>query len=151
MAARMEAGERDRSRVLRRELEEMARDVRRAARVPFPARERLRRFLEALFDHAIEHPETYRLLLGGAPLAVDPALGATATATRIRLVDEVARILAGSVPTPQVAAASAGVVGFALANIGLCLAGRLVPEHAWRVTCEFCTWQLPPTDRLDDG
>jgi AcrR family transcriptional regulator len=129
--------------VAQQQLEEMTRELRRAARVPFPARVRLRRLLKTLFDYVIDHPGTYRLLFGDAALAVDPALGPAAAATRVRLTDEVARILAGSAPTPQVTAASAGVVGFALANIGLCLAGGLVPEHAWRVTCEFCTSQLP--------
>ena len=124
--------------VARQQLEEMASELRRAARVPFPPRVRLRRLLQALFDYVIDHPETFRLLFGGAALAADPLLGAAATSTRIRLIDEVARILAGSAPTPQVAAASAGVVGFALTNIGLCLAGGLLPEHALRVTCEFC-------------
>ena len=135
--------------VAQQQLAAMTRELRHAARVPFPARVRLRRLLKALFDYVIDHPGTYRLLLGDVARAVDPALGPAAITTRVRLIDEVARILAGSAPPPQVAAASAGVVGFALANIGLCLAGRLVPEHAWRLTCEFCTSQLPSTD-LDD-
>jgi hypothetical protein len=130
------------------QLEEMARELRRAARVPFPARVRMRRLLKALFDHVIDHPGTYRLLVGDATPVI-PALGLAATTTQVRLIDEVARVLAGSAPTPQVTAASAGIVGFALANIGLCLTGDLGPEHAWRVTCEFCTSQVPPTD-LDD-
>ena len=132
--------------VAQQQLEAMTEELRRAARVPFPARVRLRRLLKAMFDHVDTNPGTYRLLFSDAAVAVDPALGPAAIATRAQVAAEAAHILAGSAPTPQIAAASAGIVGFALANIGLCLAGGLDPEQAWRVTCEFCTSQLPPTD-----
>jgi hypothetical protein len=112
----------------------MLRELRRAARVPFPANVRLTRLLRALFDHLVEDPDMLRLLSGDT---------FPATAARAAVASEVAGLLAGSAPSAEVTAASAGVVGFALANVGLCLAGRLEVEHAFRVTRAFCTSRLP--------
>ena len=36
-------------------------------------------------------------------------------------------------------AASSGMLGFALANVELCIAGQVDAETAWRVTCEYAT------------
>jgi hypothetical protein len=35
--------------------------------------------------------------------------------------------------------ASTGMLGFALANVELCIAGQVDAETAWRVTCEYAT------------
>jgi hypothetical protein len=121
----------------------MVRELRRAARVPFPAKARLERLLERMFDYVLAHPGTHRLLLDEAVLAADDGLTPLATAARTELTAEVAGLLAGTAPLDEVAAASVGVVGFALANIGLCLSGALDAEQAKHVTCEFCTSQLP--------
>ena len=37
----------------------------------------------------------------------------------------------------ELLAASSGVLGFAIANLDLCLSGQLDTETAWRVTCEY--------------
>jgi len=47
-----------------------------------------------------------------------------------------------TLPADDLVAASSGLLGFALANVELCLAGQLEPEVAWRVTCEYATTRL---------
>jgi hypothetical protein len=57
----------------------------------------------------------------------------------VQITSQLATVLAESdLPPEDVVAASDGILGFTLANVKQCLAGRLDPEHAWRVTCAFC-------------
>ena len=124
-------------------LVELLQELRHAARVPFSSQSRLTHLLSALFAYFTESPGTYRLLFGDPALAQDPALASTTTSIRAQIASELAALLAGSaLPPDDVVAASVGVLGFALANVELCLAGQLEPEHAWRVTCLFCTSAL---------
>lgn len=118
-------------------LEELLVELRHAARVPFSAQARLTHLLSALFAHFSESPGTYRLLFG------ESALESTTTSVRAQIAAELAALVASSaLPPDDVVAASVGILGFALANVELCLAGRLEPEHAWRLTCLFCTTPL---------
>jgi hypothetical protein len=84
----------------------------------------------------------------------DPTLEAAATSVRVQIAGELASILAGSDLSPDdVVAASSGVLAFALANVELCIAGKLDPEHAWEVTCAFCAAPIgtPDEERAADG
>ena len=44
-----------------------------------------------------------------------------------------------ALPADDLVSASTGVLGFALANVELCIAGQVDAETAWRVTCEYAT------------
>jgi AcrR family transcriptional regulator len=121
-------------------LDELTRELRHAARVPFSPQARLRHVLSAVFAYFTENPGTYRLLFQDPAVAHDPVLESTTASIRAQIAAELATLLAGSaLPPDDVVAASVGILGFALANVELCLAGRLEPEHAWQVTCLFCT------------
>lgn len=132
--------------VVQQQLDDLVKELRRAARVPVPAQVRLTRLLTAMFRCITAKPGIYPLLFVDTVMAVDPALGPPVAAALAEMASEVAGLFAGSASPSEAAAAGAGVIGFTLANIGLCLAGGLDPEHAWRVTCEFCTSQLSSTD-----
>jgi len=120
-------------------LDEFTEELRRAARVPFSPRIRLRHLLSAVFGFFDQNPTAYRLLFQDPGVSHDPGVEAAAVTVRARIASEVATLLAGSrLPSEEVVAASAGIVGFALANVELCLAGQLEPEQAWEVTCAFC-------------
>jgi AcrR family transcriptional regulator len=133
--------------VARQQLDELVTELRRAARVPFPPRVRLTRLLTAMFRCIIAEPGIYPLLFIDAALAVDPALGPPVAAARAEIASEVAGLFADAASPSEAAAASAGVIGFTLSNIGLCLAGGLDPGQACRVTCGICTSQIPSTPR----
>ncbi|HMG41747.1 MAG TPA: TetR/AcrR family transcriptional regulator [Acidimicrobiales bacterium] len=135
-------------------LEELLRELRHAARVPFSPQARLTHLLSAIFTFFDENPDTYRLLFGDPAFSHDPAFASTATSIRAQIASELAKLLAGSsLPPDDVVAASVGILGFALANVELCLAGRLEPEHAWKVTCLFCAAPIgsPESTRPDEG
>src|SRR6266542_1627633 len=44
---------------------------------------------------------------------------------------------------PELLVASTGLLGFALANVELCLAGQVEAEIAWRITCKYAVGQFP--------
>jgi AcrR family transcriptional regulator len=124
-------------------LDELTRELRHAARVPFSPQARLTHLLSALFTFFGENPAAYRLLFRDPAVSHDPAVESAALAVRVQITSELATILAESKLAPDdVVAASAGILGFALSNVELCLAGRVEPEHAWKVTCAFC---VPPS------
>jgi AcrR family transcriptional regulator len=123
-------------------LEELTRELRHAARVPFSPQGRLAHLLSAMFTFFDENPGAYRLLFQDPPAWDDPAAEAAALTVRVQITSQLATVLAESdLPPEDVVAASDGILGFTLANVKQCLAGRLDPEHAWRVTCAFC---VPP-------
>jgi AcrR family transcriptional regulator len=124
-------------------LDELVAELRHAARVPFSPEARLSHLLSAIFTWFDENPATYGLLFRDPVVSPDPELESAALTVRAQIAGELATILAGSsLPPDDVVAASTGILGFALANVELCLHGRLDPEHAWRVTCAFCVAPL---------
>jgi AcrR family transcriptional regulator len=123
-------------------VDELVDELRHAARVPFSPEARLTHLLSAVFTFFDENPATYRLLFRDPVVSHDPAIETAALAVRTQIATELSSVLAASnLPPDDVVAASAGILGFALSNVEQCLAGRLDPEHAWRVTCAFC---VPP-------
>jgi len=114
-----------------------------AAKVPFSPRTRMEHLLGALFAFFDENPSAYRLLFRDPWVAHDETVEASAIATRVQIASELAALMAASgLPADDLVAASSGLLGFALANVELCLAGQLEPEVAWRVTCEYATGRL---------
>ena len=124
-------------------LGEFQQRLRQAAKVPFSPRTRMEHLLGALFAFFDENPSAYRLLFRDPWVAHDETVEASAIATRVQIASELAALMAGSgLPADDLVAASSGLLGFALANVELCLAGQLEPEIAWRVTCDYATARL---------
>jgi len=118
--------------------------LRQAAKVPFSPRTRMEHLLGALFAFFDENPTAYRLLFRDPWVTHDETVEAAAIATRVQIASELAALMAGSgLPADDLVAASSGLLGFALANVELCLADQLTPEIAWRVTCDYATSRLP--------
>lgn len=118
--------------------------LRQAAKVPFSPRTRMEHLLGALFAFFDENPPAYRLLFRDPWVTHDDAVEASAIATRVQIASELAAVMAGSGGSADdLVAASTGLLGFALANVELCLAGQLEPETAWRVTCTYALSQFP--------
>ena len=58
----------------------------------------------------------------------------------MQIASELATLMAGSgLPADDLVSASSGMLGFALANVELCITGQVDAETAWRVTCEYAT------------
>jgi hypothetical protein len=96
--------------------------------------------LGALFAFFAENPAAYRLLFRDPWMAREPAVEAAAIAVRVQLSAEIAGVMAGSgLPANDLMAASAGILGFALANVELCETEQIDPETAWRVSCRYAT------------
>jgi AcrR family transcriptional regulator len=125
--------------VMQELLGEFQQRLRQAAKMPFSPRTRTEHLLAALFGFFDENPPAYRLLFRDPWVAHDETVEASAIATRVQISAEFAALMATSGPADDVVAASAGMLGFALANVELCLAGQVDPETAWRVTCEYAT------------
>ncbi len=125
--------------VMQELLAEFQQRLRQASKVPFSPRTRMEHLLAALFGFFDENPPAYRLLFRDPWVAHDETVEASAIATRVQISAEFAALMATSGPADDVVAASAGMLGFALANVELCLAGQVDPETAWRVTCEYAT------------
>jgi AcrR family transcriptional regulator len=124
-------------------LAEFQQRLRQAAKVPFSPRTRMEHLLGALFAFFDENPSAYRLLFRDPWVAHDETVEASAIATRVQVASELAALMAASgLPADDLVAASSGLLGFALANVELCLAGQLEPEVAWRVTCDYATARL---------
>jgi AcrR family transcriptional regulator len=117
--------------------------LRQASKGPFSSRTRMSHMLGALFAFFDENPAAYRLLFRDPWVTHDDTVEAAAIATRAQFTSDLTALLAGSASPPdELLAASSGILGFALANVDLCLAGQLEPEVAWRVTVEYCTAKL---------
>jgi AcrR family transcriptional regulator len=111
-----------------------------ASKMPFSPRTRMEQLLAALFGFFDENPAAYRLLFRDPWVTHDDAVEASAIATRVQIASELASLMAGSaLPADDLVAASTGMLGFALANVELCIAGQVDAETAWRVTCEYAT------------
>jgi AcrR family transcriptional regulator len=121
-------------------LGEFQQRLRQASKMPFSPRTRMEHLLAALFGFFDENPSAYRLLFRDPWVTHDDAVEASAIATRVQIASELATLMAGSgLPADDVVAASTGMLGFALANVELCIAGQVDAETAWRVTCEYAT------------
>jgi AcrR family transcriptional regulator len=132
--------------VLQELLAQFQERLRQAAKVPFSPRTRMEHLLGALFAFFDENPAAYRLLFRDPWVTHDEAVEASAIATRVQIASELAAVMAGSGgagSADDLVAASTGLLGFALANVELCLAGQLEPETAWRVTCMYALSQFP--------
>jgi AcrR family transcriptional regulator len=119
---------------------ELQQRLRQAARVPFSVQPRLNHLLGGLFAFFDENPSAYRLLFRDPWASGDEMVEASALATRAQIAAELAAVMAPSgLPAEDLVAASSGTLGYALANVELCLAGQLAPERAWRMTCDQTT------------
>jgi AcrR family transcriptional regulator len=114
--------------------------LRQASKMPFSPRTRMEHLLAALFGFFDENPSAYRLLFRDPWVTHDDAVEAWAITTRVEIASELATLMAGSgLPDDDVVSASSGMLGFALANVELCITGQVEAETAWRVTCEYAT------------
>jgi AcrR family transcriptional regulator len=117
--------------------------LRYAASVPFSPAKRLEHLIGAMFAFFQEEPNAYRFLFRDVWAAGDPSVEAAASATRSLLTAEIAGVIADSdLDADELAASSAGILGFALANIELSLSSEVDAETAWEVTCRFATSQI---------
>jgi AcrR family transcriptional regulator len=115
-----------------------------AAKAPFSPRTRMEHLLGAVFAFFDDNPQAYRILFRDPWVAQDEAVEAAAIATRVQLAGEMAAVMARSgLPTDELLVASTGLLGFALANVELCLAGQVDAEMAWRITCKYAIGQFP--------
>ena len=130
--------------VMQELLAEFQQRLRQASKMPFSPRTRMEHLLAALFGFFDENPSAYRLLFRDPWVTHDHAVEASAIATRVQIASELAALMAGSgLPADDLIAASTGMLGFALANAELCIAGQVDAETAWRVTCEYATSRFP--------
>ncbi len=121
-------------------LAEFQQRLRQASKMPFSPRTRMEHLLAALFGFFDENPAAYRLLFRDPWVTHDETVEASAIVTRVQIASELTALMAGSaLPADDLVAASTGMLGFALANVELCIAGQLDAETAWRVTCEYAT------------
>jgi AcrR family transcriptional regulator len=121
-------------------LAEFQQRLRQASKMPFSPRTRMEHVLAALFGFFDENPSAYRLLFRDPWVTHDDAVEASAIATRVQIASELATLMAASgLPTDDLVSASSGILGFALANVDLCITGQVDAETAWRVTCEYAT------------
>lgn len=121
-------------------LDEFQLRLRQASKMPFSPRTRMEHLLAALFGFFDENPAAYRLLFRDPWVTHDDTVEASAIATRVQIASELAGLMAGSgLPADDLVAASTGMLGFALANVELCIGGQVDAETAWRVTCEYAT------------
>jgi AcrR family transcriptional regulator len=129
--------------VTRQELADFQERLRQAARLPFSQRKRMEHLLAVLFGFFDEKPEALRLMFLEPSASRDKRIEAAAVATRVQISAELAGVMSNSgLPADDLVAASAGILGFAIANVELCAAGQLDPETAWRVTCDYATSRL---------
>jgi AcrR family transcriptional regulator len=109
-----------------------------ATKVPFGPRRRLEHLLATLFGFFTERPETYHHLFADSRASRDELVAGSARAAKAQITAELTAVMASvQLSTDELVAATNGILGFALANIDLCLTGQLDPETAWRVTCEY--------------
>jgi AcrR family transcriptional regulator len=115
-----------------------------AAKAPFSASTRMEHLLGALFAFFDDNPQAYRILFRDPWVAQDEKVEAAAIATRVQLAAEMASVMARSgLPPDELLVASTGLLGFALANVELCLADQVDAETAWQITCRYAVGQLP--------
>ncbi|HEX8802725.1 MAG TPA: TetR/AcrR family transcriptional regulator [Acidimicrobiales bacterium] len=125
-------------------LGELHERLRYAAGAPFSAETRMEHLLAALFAYFQEQPDAYRSLFRDMWAARDESIAASAVAARAPITAEIAGVLASAGSSAdELTALGVGILGFALANVEMMLAGQIDPETAWRVTCAAATSQIP--------
>lgn len=130
--------------VVDRMVTELHERLRYAASVPFSAATRMEHLVGALFAYFQEQPNAHRVLFRDVWTTGDPAIEAAGVEARSMLTGEIATVIADAdLPVEELNAAAAGILGFALTNVELALAGELEAETAWSVTCRYATSQLP--------
>lgn len=124
-------------------LGELHERLRYAAGVPFSPARRMEQVLAALFAFFEENPEAYRFLFRDVWVVRDEDVAGSALAARAQLAGEIAGVVADTAATAEeLATTAAGILGFALANVELTLAGQASAQTAWEVCCRFATSQL---------
>jgi AcrR family transcriptional regulator len=114
--------------------------LRYAARVPFSPARRMEHLIGALFAFFDETPAAYRLLFRDVWTAGDAAVVGTVVGSRAILTADIASVLADAdLSAAELAAASIGILGFALANVEATLDGAADSETAWQITCRFAS------------
>lgn len=117
--------------------------LRYAASVPFSASTRMEHLVGALFAFFQEEPNAYRFLFRDVWTTGEPAIEAAGVAARSMLTGEIAAVIADvDASVAELSAAATGILGFALANVELALAGEVDAETAWKVTCTYAASQL---------
>ena len=117
--------------------------LRYAASVPFSPAKRMEHLMAAMFAFFQEEPNAFRLLFRDVWAAGEPSIEASAAATRALLTAEIASVIADSgASADELTAYSAGIFGFALANIELSLNNEIDAETAWSISCRCATAPL---------
>jgi AcrR family transcriptional regulator len=124
-------------------LGELHERLRYAAGVPFSPARRMEQLLAALFAFFQDNPAAYRFLFRDVWAAREEAVESSALAARAPLAAEIAGVVADTgASAEELATTAAGILGFALANVELTLAGQASAQTAWEVTCRFATSQM---------
>jgi AcrR family transcriptional regulator len=130
-------------------LAEFQQRLQQASKMPFSPRTRMEQILAALFGFFDENPTAYRLLFRDPWVTRERAVEASAVTTRLEIASELAALMDGpGLAGDDLVAASTGMLGFALANVELCIGGHIDAETAWRVTCDYATSRFPDSTRL---
>lgn len=130
--------------VIEHVVDELHERLRYAASVPFSAATRMEHLVGALFAFFRDQPDAYRFLFHEVWAAGEPAIEAAGLSARAVLAGEIAGVLADAdLDVEELSAAATGILGFALANVELTLAGAVDAETAWRVTCRYASSELP--------
>jgi AcrR family transcriptional regulator len=117
--------------------------LRYAASVPFSASTRMEHLVGALFAFFRDEPDAYQFLFREVWAAGEPTIEAAGLAARSMLTGEIAGVLADSeLPIDELTSAATGILGFALANVELVIAGEVDAETSWKVTCRYAASQL---------
>lgn len=124
-------------------VEELRERLHHATQGPFSDAKRMEHLLAALFTYFSANPAAYRLLFQDAWATRDPEVVSAVAAARSRLAAEIAGIVAsGGGDADDVLLTSTAILGAALANLELVLAGAADGEAAWRVTCALALSRL---------
>jgi len=124
--------------------------LREAGGAPVAPARRLSRVVDALLAFFEEHPTAYRLIILEPWGSGDPSVIGQATAVRMRLASEVAGVLAASgLPSNDIAASSAAVVGALLHLVELQASGAIDAERARSVADAFIQGGLAGIAGLD--
>lgn len=122
---------------------ELRERLRYAASVPFSASTRMEHLVGALFAFFRDEPDAYSFLFREVWASGEPNIEAAGLTARSVLTGEIAGVLADAdLSVDELTSAASGILGFALANVELVLAGEVEAETAWKVTCRYAASQL---------
>jgi len=113
--------------------------LRHAAQGPFSTPKRMEHLLATLFGFFTTTPTAYRVLFQDVAGTGDPGVIGKVAGARAGLATEIADVVASDIhgDADDVLLTSTGILGAALANLELVLAGTVDAESAWRVTCSL--------------